>query len=85
MNDHQQVAAYITEKMRQSTITGEEAETMASAKRWLALIASGQFVVVSLNQGEGNGKAIPAGAANGAGAGDGDGYEDPDYSPGGTA
>ena len=41
MNENQQVAQYLFEKMRGVMIPGEESEMMSSAKRWLALIANG--------------------------------------------
>jgi hypothetical protein len=50
MNDHQNVAVYINQKLLQCPITGAESENMTSAKQWLALIVSGQFIVVSAEE-----------------------------------
>lgn len=45
MDQHQQVATYIFEKLRTAQINGDESETMSSAKQWLTMIANGQMVV----------------------------------------
>ena len=46
MNDSQQVAAFILSKLRQAPMTGDESESVSSAKQWLLMIQNGQLIVV---------------------------------------
>ena len=71
MNDSQQVATFILNKINQAPMVGEEAEAVTSAKQWLALIANGNLIVT---QGEKREEpTIPDNAA--ANNGDGRGIE----------
>ena len=68
MNDHQQVARYIFEKLSTVQIVGNESETLSSAKQWATMIANGMLVVSQPEKPDETDSDIPdTAAANGSG------------------